>query len=65
MPQIFATLLCREGGFLWVGGYDPNAATSTPLYTPLDTSSGYYTFEIGEIGLGGQNLNLDANDVTW
>ena len=65
VPKIFSTLLCQQGGLLWMGGYNPDAATSAPLYTPLDTSQGYYLFEIGAIGLGGQNLNLDANDVTW
>ena len=25
----------------------------------------YYLFEIEAIGLGGQNLGLDANSVTW
>ena len=65
VPEIFSTLLCQQGGLLWVGGYNPDAATSAPLYTPLDNTQGYYLFSISAIGLGGQNLNLDANDVTW
>ncbi len=39
VPKIFSTLLCDEGGLLWMGGYDPSATTSTPLYTPLDTQA--------------------------
>ena len=65
VPQIFSTLLCDEGGLLWMGGYNPKATTGSPLYTPMDSSQGYYLFEIDAIGLGGQNLGLDANSITW
>jgi hypothetical protein len=65
VPEIFSTLLCQQGGLLWVGGYNPDAATSAPLYTPLDNTQGYYLFDINAIGLGGQNLNLDVSDIKW
>ena len=38
VPKIFSTLLCDEGGLLWMGGYNPTATTSTPLFTPLDNT---------------------------
>ena len=65
MPRIFSTLLCDEGGLLFVGGYNPDAVTAPPLYTPMDSSQGYYIFNIRGVGLGGQDLGLDDNDVSW
>lgn len=65
MPPIFSTLLCDEGGLLFVGGYNPQSTIGDPLYTPLYTSQGGYFFEIDDVGLDGTSLGLDVNSVTW
>ncbi len=59
VPKIFATLLCDEGGLLWMGGYDPSAITSTPLYTPLDNTKARNLIRECHAGLLG-GLRSDA-----
>ena len=64
-PKIFATLLCEQGGLLWVGGYNPEATTSAPRYTPMSTDQGYYLFDIDDIIVGGERLRLGKKDIQW
>jgi hypothetical protein len=44
VADVFATELCDSGGTLWLGGYDPSAATAAPVFTPFtgDAFSRYY-----------------------
>jgi hypothetical protein len=58
LPNVFATELCDSRGTLWLGGYDPSAATAAPQYTPVTTdaaSSHYYTVDLETIAVAGSS----------
>jgi hypothetical protein len=58
VPDVFALQLCDSGGTLWLGGYDPAAATGPPVYTPetSDIDSYYYSVDLEAIRLLGQRV---------
>jgi hypothetical protein len=61
IPDVFATQLCDNGGTLWLGGYDTNAATGAPQYTPFTTdaaSSYYYTVDLQTIAVNGTTASV-------
>jgi hypothetical protein len=63
IPDVFATELCDSGGTLWLGGFDPNATTAPPLYTPVTTdfaSMYYYTVDLETIGVAGSSAVMIA-----
>ena len=66
VPEIFSTVLCDPGGYLWMGGYDQQVITAGPLYTPMYTDSSIYDgylFQIGAVELGGQDLGFGSETV--
>ena len=73
VPKIFATLLCDEGGLLWMGGYNPSATTSTPLYTPLDNTQvrscisvlGLHLRRLGRAGFRLADFSLNFENCHW
>jgi hypothetical protein len=58
LPDVFALHLCDSGGTLWLGGYDPAAATGAPVYTPetSDIDSYFYAVDLEAIRLLGQRV---------
>ncbi|HLK10367.1 MAG TPA: pepsin-like aspartic protease [Candidatus Binatia bacterium] len=60
VPDTFAVQLCGVGGRLWLGGYDPAAATAPPKYTPLVATSPYYAVTVSDLLLGGTSLGFGA-----
>ncbi|MHB8418561.1 MAG: pepsin-like aspartyl protease [Myxococcales bacterium] len=59
LPEIFAVELCQNGGKLWLGGWDPSAATAPPFYAPLAASK-YYAVDVLDLQVGGQSLGFGA-----
>jgi hypothetical protein len=56
IANVFATELCDASGTLWLGGYDPTAASAPPLYTPVTTdvaSTYYYTVDLETVTVAG------------
>jgi hypothetical protein len=63
LPDLFAVQLCRSGGNLWVGGYDPAAATAAVQFTPMlttGTAGKFYGLTVSELKVGGASLGLAA-----
>ena len=58
----FAFEACDNGGRLWFGGYDPNSISAAPVFTPLDTSSGYDLVTLSGITIGATQVQLSAQD---
>ena len=70
ITDTLAVLLCSANGTLWFGGYDPQFASGSPQYTPMNQTSGYWAVSLSSIGLGSTSLGgADNNAVvdtgTW
>ena len=53
--------MCPDGGTMWLGGFDPNAATAAPTYVPMNAVTAdepWYTVDIAEISVGGTNIGI-------
>jgi hypothetical protein len=63
-----AVRLCPDGGDLWIGGFDPSAATSAVQFTPIlqidpaDANQRYYTVAVTGAAIGSADLGLAADD---
>ncbi|HTQ44218.1 MAG TPA: pepsin-like aspartic protease, partial [Polyangiaceae bacterium] len=63
-PNLFATLLCPSGGFLWLGGYDTTHTTAAPVYTPLTLmgpgqfGEGFYMVDLVSISVGATTIPI-------
>jgi len=44
--------LCADSGTMWLGGFDPAAATSAPAFTPLNSGAPYYIVSVGAASMG-------------
>jgi len=56
---------CLDKGNMWLGGYDPAAATAAPTYTPMNaltTDEPWYTVDIASVGFGGTKLNFTQKE---
>ncbi|MGD0524506.1 MAG: pepsin-like aspartic protease [Polyangiaceae bacterium] len=61
MPDVFATQLCDGSGTLWLGGYDPSAATGAPQYVPLASgalSDVYYSVSLTSVTVAGTTVPI-------
>jgi hypothetical protein len=59
VPDIFTVGLCDTAGSLWLGGYDPSAATGSPQFTPMDDSGGY-TIQLTGVAVAGTALSVPS-----
>ena len=49
--------LCADSGTMWLGGFDQNAATTAPAFTPLSSAAPYYIVGVGAASImGGSSL---------
>jgi Eukaryotic aspartyl protease len=49
--------LCADSGTMWLGGFDPAAATTAPAFTPLSSAAPYYIVSVGAASVtGGASL---------
>lgn len=55
----FAVELCAQNGKLWLGDYDPSAATAPPFYAPMVPSK-FYAVGLLDLQVGGQSLGFGA-----
>lgn len=44
--------LCPDSGTMWLGGFDPAAATGAPAFTPLSSAAPYYIVGVGAASMG-------------
>lgn len=44
--------LCPDTGTMWLGGFDPAAATTAPAFTPLSSQAPYYIVNVGAASMG-------------
>jgi hypothetical protein len=66
MPDVFAVKLCPDDAHLWLGGFDPAAATGPVQYAPLvaaTKSMPWYDVLVSGIEIGGAPLDVPA--ATW
>ena len=67
--DLFAVQTCDIGGTMWLGGYDANAMTASPNFTPLISTSspantsGAYAVNVTGVGLGTTSFDLAASDM--
>jgi hypothetical protein len=57
----FALQTCDLGGQLWFGGYDPNATTAKPSYTPM-LNYRAYAVAVAGMAIDGQDAGVGAAD---
>jgi hypothetical protein len=43
---------------MWLGGYDPAAASASPLYTEMNTALPYYVVNLAGLTLGGDSVGF-------
>ncbi len=57
--------MCPDRGTMWLGGFDPAAASAAPQFTPMLPIDGnnnpYYAVELDDLGLGGTSLGFGAS----
>jgi hypothetical protein len=63
LADVFAFALCGSGGQLWLGGFDPSAASGTLAYTPLLDTNNYYGVRVNDLLVGGTSLGLTAATI--
>ncbi len=64
VPDEMAFRLCPDRGDLWIGGFDPTAATQPVQWTPMLPVQGddpFYSTQISDIAFGDADLGLDTN----
>lgn len=57
MKGQIAFQMCPDKGTMWLGGFDPNAATTAPAFTPYNAATPYYLVNVGGAGLGSTSVN--------
>jgi hypothetical protein len=66
LPNVFATQLCGEGGYWWLGGYDPTHTTAPPQYTPVSPSvnqKGAWVVNMSQLVIEGTTMDLPVGDT--
>jgi len=48
------------GGTMWLGGYDPAAASASPKYAPMNTALPYYMVQLDNLTLDGQSVGFSS-----
>jgi hypothetical protein len=64
IPNVFAVQLCYSTGSLWLGGYDPTAASSAPQYSPMvsgGVNGTYMEVNMNALKLGSTSLGTGAD----
>jgi hypothetical protein len=59
MPAVMAFQMCPDRGTMWLGGFDPAAASAAPAYTPMlaiGSNQPFYAVKIAAVTLGGTSL---------
>lgn len=65
LTEQMAFRLCPDGGDMWVGTVDPDAAASAVQYTPLKDNEGwnaYHSVDVDDLAVGGTSLGLSSDD---
>jgi len=63
LPDVFALRFCSGGGTLWLGGYEPAAATGPPDFAPLLPATDglpLYTVELTGVLVGAEAVQVPA-----
>jgi hypothetical protein len=62
VTDVLSFELCDGGGgTMWVGGYDPSAASASPQYTAMNTALPYYMVQLDNLTLGGQSVGYQSS----
>ncbi|ETV74515.1 hypothetical protein H257_11039 [Aphanomyces astaci] len=56
--NLFSLCFADTGGTMVLGGIDPTLHIAPPMYTPLLTTSGWFTVEVLDILIGNVSLNI-------
>ncbi|KAF0696100.1 Aste57867_13138 [Aphanomyces stellatus] len=56
--KLFSICFADAGGTMVLGGVDPRLHLAPPMYTPLQTTSGWFTVEVLDILIGNTSLGL-------
>src|SRR5262249_32036476 len=61
MTDVLSFEMCDGGGgTMWIGGYDPAAATASPQYAPMNTALPYYMVQLDNLTLDGQSVGFQS-----
>ncbi|CAK4204643.1 unnamed protein product [Aphanomyces euteiches] len=59
--NLFSLCFADTGGTMVLGGFDPKLHLAPPMYTPLVSSTGWYTVEVLDILIGNTSLGVSPS----